>query len=240
MSDSQSTPTQVIKRNAYGLLDNVKYVFNERGFIEWRKMVKDEFLVANKQNFERRKATIPENVQEIEDKDLLILLGGIKELAQIRGLKSVSYDIKSPSPDYVVAACSITWIPNYETEGQEITFSAIGDASPNNTTNFARCYLGPIAENRSFVRCVRNFLKINVVSQEEIGGVKIAEEIAVSNDFNPKALLAQIMKDKGVSFETIKGKLLKENYDKADSFAALKDIPNVKIFELIERLQKIK
>ena len=56
------------------------------------------------------------------------------------------------------------------------TFSAIGDASPNNTESFARFYLGPIAENRAFVRCVRNFLKINVVAQEELGSTKMFQD----------------------------------------------------------------
>ncbi len=239
MEKTKATPPNIVKRNEYGLIESVNYVFNEGGFIDWRKMVKQEFLVANKQNFERRKQSVPENIENLDDKDLLILLGGIKELAQIRGFKSVNYDVKSPSPDYVVASCSITWIPNYETGGEEITFSAIGDASPNNTTNFARCYLGPIAENRSFVRCVRNFLKINVVSQEEVGGVKATDEPA-SNDFNPKALLAQVMKEKGVSFDSLKTKLVKEKFEGSDSFSSIQDISNIKVFELIERLQKIK
>lgn len=239
MEKTKATPPNIVKRNEYGLIESVNYVFNEGGFIDWRKMVKQEFLVANKQNFERRKQSVPENIENLDDKDLLILLGGIKELAQIRGFRSVNYDVKSPSPDYVVASCSITWIPNYETGGEEITFSAIGDASPNNTTNFARCYLGPIAENRSFVRCVRNFLKINVVSQEEVGGVKATDEPA-SNDFNPKALLAQVMKEKGVSFDSLKTKLVKEKFEGSDSFSSIQDISNIKVFELIERLQKIK
>ena len=75
---------------------------------------------------------------------------------------NVRYEVTSPSPAYVVATCSIDWIPNYETEDRAVTFSAIGDASPHNTQSFAKFFLGPIAENRAFVRCVRNFLKINI------------------------------------------------------------------------------
>ena len=130
--------------------------FNEDGTVNWRKMVKEEFLVPNKQR------TQETDVSKLEDYQLIILLGGIKELAQIRGYTNVRYEVTSPSSDYVVATCSIDWIPNYETEDRNVTFSAIGDASPSNTQSFAKFFLGPIAENRAFVRCVRNFLKINI------------------------------------------------------------------------------
>ena len=146
-----------IERSADGLLKNVDYIFTEDGLIDWRKMVKEEHLVPNKDR------TSETDVTKLKDYQLIILLGGIKELAQIRGFTNVSYTVTSPSPDYVVATCHISWIPNFETEDREVTFSAIGDASPNNTKSFAKFFLGPIAENRAFVRCVRNFLKINML-----------------------------------------------------------------------------
>ena len=88
-----------IVRDDNGLISQPKidYVFDERGFVDWRKMVKTEYLVANRQR------TQEADVTQLEDKDLLILLGGIKELAQIRGYSSVEYDVKTPSADYVVA-----------------------------------------------------------------------------------------------------------------------------------------
>jgi hypothetical protein len=225
-----------IKRDKNGLITQpkIEYTFNEDGMIDWRKMVKVEYLVSNRQ---RTKET---DVSKLEDRDLLILLGGIKELAQIRGYKKVSYDVHSPSPDYVVATCSITWTPNYETENNEITFSAIGDASPNNTKSFAKYFLGPIAENRSFVRCVRNFLKINIVSQEEMGDAKLNDQESQSDITDPKYLLEQIMKEKSIAFKIIKSKLVKEGIKDADNFSGIEDIPKIKIFELIERLKKVK
>ena len=122
-----------IKRNKDGLLD-IDYTHSEDGSIDWRKMIKQEFLVPNKDR------TAETDVSVLKDSELIILLGGIKELAQIRGYTNVRYDVQTPSPDYVVATCSITWIPNYETEGREVTFSAIGDASPHNTKSFARFF----------------------------------------------------------------------------------------------------
>ena len=229
-----------IQRDESGLITQPKvdYVFNEDGTVNWRKMVKEEFLVPNKQ---RTKET---DVSKLEDNQLIILLGGIKELAQIRGYTNVEYTVTSPSPDYVAATCCISWIPNYETEDKAVTFSAIGDASPNNTQNFAKFFLGPIAENRSFVRCVRNFLKINIVGKEELpgdsfpprqgDGVEIPDPAVLSPPYN---LLEAAMKSKNVTLKNIKKRLSDEGYEKAIN--DLEDIPKVKVFELIERIKKI-
>ena len=94
---------KTIKRNEHGLIvnDSIEYVFDENGFVDWRKMIKQEHLVPNKQK------TTDTDVSKLEDKDLIILLGGIKELAQIRGYTKVSYVVVSPSPEYVVTTCSI-------------------------------------------------------------------------------------------------------------------------------------
>ena len=230
--------TRFGQRNEYGLIcsDDIEYQYNPDGLINWRKMVGSEFLVPNKQK------TKETDISKLEDKDLLILLGGIKELAQIRGFTSVRYDVSSPSSDYVVATCTIDWIGNYETGGQPITFAGIGDASPANTTSFASRYLGPIAENRSFVRCVRNFLKINVVASDEICmGSPAVETTATSVDMSdPVSLLAKVMNSKKVTFEGLKAKLAKEGYANVDNIQSLKDIPGPKIFELLKRLQNKK
>ena len=225
-----------IKRDTHGLLAGVDYVFTEDGLIDWRKMVKPEYLVSN------RDRTSETDVTKLKDYQLIILLGGIKALAQIRGYTDVKYDVVSPSPDYVVATCTISWKPNYETEGEPVVFSAIGDASPNNTNSFASNFLGPIAENRAFVRCVRNFLKINIVAQEELGGGKNQALPQQSQDIamDPQNLLSNLMREKGVSLEMLKSKLKKEDYDDVDGINSVSDLPKLKCFELIERLKKVK
>lgn len=231
-----------IKRNKNGLLTGVKHKFTEDGLIDWRGMIKPEYLVPNKQK------TSDTDVTQLADKDLIILLGGLKELAQMRGFTDVKYNVVSPASNYVAATCSITWIPNYETEGREVTFSAIGDASPENTQSFARFFLGPIAENRSFVRCVRNFLKINIVGQEELGNAKLlTEEVPKKDpDTDPRYVLQSLMEKKGVTFENIKAKLLKEvdegkwKFKKLDTLNGVYDIPKIKALELVGRLQKFK
>lgn len=232
------TPPNIITRNQYGLLENnnINYVYNEDGTINWRKMVKTEHLVPNRQK------TQETDVSKLQDKDLLILLGGIKELAQIRGYTSVEYKVVAASETYFATSCKITWLPNYETGGKEVVFESLADATSNNTKSFARFFLAAIAENRAFVRCVRNFLKINIVSQEELGDAKLLDDsnVVAENPTSPQTLLEKTMKDKGITFETLKKKLIKEKFDGAENFNVITDIPKVKIFELIDRIKKIK
>ena len=223
-----------IDRNEDGLINGVDYVFTDDGLIDWRKMVKPEHLVPNKDR------TSETDVTKLKDYQLIILLGGIKELAQIRGYTDVTYSVTSPSSDYVVATCTITWKPNYETESEAVVFSAIGDASPHNTNSFARNFLGPIAENRAFVRCVRNFLKINIVGKEELGGADApptatnTSSATSDTSMDPRSMLQAVMNEKGVSFEKIKTKLASEKFDNAEELSSLQDIPKLKAFELIE------
>lgn len=236
-ADCKNCPPKLVSRNKYGLLEDesIKYVFNEDGLINWRGMVKTQYLVPNRQK------TQISDVSKLEDKDLLILLGGTKELAQIRGYTKVEYKVVAATENYFATSCRITWLPNYETNGKEIVFESLADASTSNTKSFARFFLAAIAENRAFVRCVRNFLKINIVSQEELGDVKVLDEaVAVENPTSPHNLLEKIMKDKSINFETLKERLVKEKFEKVDDIKAISDIPKAKIFELIERIKKIK
>jgi len=234
----KNCPPKAITRNVYGLLEdeNVNCIFNVVGLINCGAMFKTQYLVANRQR------TQENDVSKLEDKDLLILLGGIKELAQIRGYTTVEYKVFAASENYFATSCRITWLPNYETNGKEIVFEALADATCNNTKSFARFFLAAIAENRAFVRCVRNFLKINIVSQEELGDAKLLDEESSNQDnpTSPHALLEKVMRDKNINFDQVKRKLTKEKIENAENFTSINDIPKVKIFELVERLKNKK
>ena len=237
--EAKISPPKLFLRNKHGLLenDNISYQFNDDGSINWRAMVKQQYLVPNRQR------TQETDVSKLEDKDLLILLGGIKELAQIRGFTSVEYKVVTATDNYFATSCRITWLPNYETENRPVVFEALADASLVNTKDFARYFLAAIAENRAFVRCVRNFLKINIVSQEELGDAKLGlvakEDSEKENPMNPTVLLEKIMQEKGITFEALKKKLIKEKFENAESLSSTKDIAKSKVFELIERIKKL-
>jgi hypothetical protein len=226
------------ERNEYGLLKNpsVEYVFNENGYVDWRKMIRKEFLVAN------RSRTQESDVEKLEDKDLLILLGGIKELAQLRGYTDVKYNVVKAERDYVCTSCEITWIGNYETNDEPVKFQALADAHFGNTNNFAVNFLAAIAENRAFTRCVRSFLKINIVGQDEIGGSNGASHTETeSASPSPVALLKDAMAQRGISVEELAEKLGLEGKDYADNLVSesdLSNIPKLEIMKLIKRLKK--
>ena len=65
---------------------------------------------------------------------------------------------------------------------------------------------------------------------------KAAENKAGSH---PSQLLEKIMESKNISFDSIKAKLVQEDFAGAADIEAIDDIPKSKTFELIGRLKKI-
>lgn len=178
--------SEKISRDDSGLIKGLEYHFTPDGFIDWRAMIKSDYLYPNKDFFEIRSQAVPSAIEGLDDKQLLIMLSGIKDLARLRGFKSVSYDIKHIEKGYVVAKCRIEWIGNYETGGYDVLFEDVANATADNTDNFCLKFLETIACNRAFVRCVRNFLNIHIVGADEIDKSKnkevdISDLIASSN-----------------------------------------------------------
>ena len=242
---AKNTPPKTIKRNEHGLLEGIKYSYQDDGLIDWRKMVKNEHIVPNRDN------TSETDVTKLKDKDLIILLAGLKDVAQMRGIKSVKYDIVTASPEYVCMKCGITWSGNYETEGEDVYFESTADAGLNNTEGFGQIYLAAIAENRAFCRAVRNFLKINIVAKEEIAPnkgkqastTKVTTPSAMfssqsSVSMSPDSFLLTILKENNITFEQVRNKLIEENNTDAKKWSSVKDIPRLTAFEIIDRIQK--
>lgn len=234
--DSNCVPPKKFERNEYGLIcdGSVVYVYNDDGTINWRKMIKPEFLVPHKKWFQEKGLPVPETIDGLEDKQVLILLGGLKELAQTRGFESVSHVLTAPHENYVASVCSITWEPNYETRGESVKFSSIGDATPTNTSGVGKDFLAAIAENRAFCRAVRNFLKIHITAADEIGGNGTYE--SQPEDVST-ALLREAMAKYNVSFEVVKAALIKDNVAGAEKFTGPQDISRFKQLELVERIK---
>jgi len=173
------------ERDDNGFLKGVDYKLSEDGSVDWRAMVKEDHLYANKEWFERRSKAIPTSIEGLKDHQLLIKLSGIKELAKLRGFRSVLYPVLESREGFAVAKCSILWIRNAENP-YEVTFEDVANAALFNTSGFGAKFLEPIAANRAFVRCVRNFLNVHIVGADEIdasGGAPIPNQKA--SDHNP-------------------------------------------------------
>lgn len=193
------------KRNEYGLLTNQDHKFNEDGSVNWRAMIKPEYLYPNRERLEKRGKEEPEDVSDLQDDELLIMLGGIKELAKLRGFTDVHYEIKNVESEYVTAKCRIKWLPNYETSDKEVVFEDCASAHNGNTDSFGLNYLETMACNRAFVRCVRNFLNIHIVGADEISKQKgnyqnrSSTEQSVAGPISPVGLLEKISREKYAS-----------------------------------------
>lgn len=190
------------KRDENGLLENVDYQFNEDGSINWRAMIKEEHLFPNKSWFEARGKDCPKSIEGLDDHQLLIKLGGIKELAKLRGFTNVAYTFKKCEEEHVAVTCGISFIANYETASQEVYFEDAANATLNNTSSFATKFLETIACNRAFVRCVRNFLNVHIVGDDEIDKSNKPVSNALS-PLSPNAVLENLFSD----FETFKSKM---------------------------------
>jgi hypothetical protein len=195
------------KRNEHGLLESVDYEFNQDGSVNWRAMISSEHLYPNKDYFEMRKMPVPSSIEGLEDNQLLIKLGGIKELAKLRGFHNITYDITESSDSRVVVQCMIGWIENYESNGAQ-NFASIANATTHNTNGFAAKFLECIAENRAFVRAVRNFLGIHIVGADEIDSSKNKAPIVLppsssgAKDISPQGILKE---KAGTDFNSFKG-----------------------------------
>ena len=176
MSEKTIYGPDVYRRNEHGLLENVNYKFNEDGSVNWRAMIKSEFLYPNKGWFDARNKPVPNSIDSLDDKQLLIMLGGIKELAKLRGYTGVKFDVNNVSDGYVTAKCTIYWQQNYESGSEWTTeYEDVANATLANTDNFCAKFLETIACNRAFVRCVRNYLNIHIVGADEIDKSKGAD-----------------------------------------------------------------
>ena len=191
----------IYKRNEHGLLENVDYIFNEDGSIDWRSMIKPEFLYPNRGWFDARNKPVPKTTEGLDDKQLLIMLGGIKELAKLRGYSAMDFEVNNISDGYVTAKCTINWTDNYETVHEyATTYADVANATLANTDAFCAKFLETIACNRAFVRCVRNYLNIHIVGADEIdkskGAGQVVEADAVATPITPVGLLEKTLREK--------------------------------------------
>lgn len=215
MSTTSKAPSlkgpEIYKRDEHGLLCNVDYAFNEDGSVDWRSMIKEEHLFPNKGWFETRKKSVPRTIEGLKDHQLLIKLSGIKELAKLRGFSDCYYDVVKCEENHVAVKCSITFTPNYETRSEPTVFSDMANATLNNTSNFATKFLETIACNRAFVRCVRNFLNVHIVGDDEIDKSDSSNSVSTiskSSSLSPQGILKDVCLDLGFSsFDDFKNKL---------------------------------
>jgi hypothetical protein len=237
---SNAIPPLLTTRDAAtGLVNNINYIFNEDGTVNWRKMVKSEFLAVNEDYFRSRNEAVPDSTEGLPDAALIILLSGLIELAKLRGYSLLrSSPAAGANPESVLITCEIHWLPHRETNMQPVVTTGIAMATLKNTEGFTKAYLAEMAENRAFARCIRRFLGINIVSREEIGSDKL-EEAPNTNAADPLVLLNNLMIEKNISFETLKENVKKSNFKGTETWQSTSDIPKFKVMALIKKLKSL-
>lgn len=231
---------ELYSRDELGLLSGVEHVFNEDGSVNWREMVPKEYLFPNKDLFARRNKPIPSSIDGLKDYELCIKLGGIRHLAKLRGIRKCFFEHPRLDEEYVVSQCTIEWMPNYESNFEPSSYSDSANATSKNCRDFGLKFLETIANNRSFIRAVRNYLNVNIVGEDELDktdGSSSSEAETPNNNsaYSPNATFVNKMKTLGIKkLYQIRGilKLAKErgiiDIDDAEinSVANLSDISN--------------
>jgi len=186
--------------------------------INWREKVLPEFLYPNKEWFIKRSLAVPDSIDGLQDNQLVIKLGGLRHLLEERGYLSVDTTLTHVESDHVSAKCVIIF---RDDEHEDIHYSANASAHKNNTDDFGMRFLEAIAENRAFARCIRNFLNINVVSDEELpkGTAQSAptpEQKVSSLSFKPVDVLTNLLAEKYDIHSLVKFKqtILRDLYSK--------------------------
>jgi hypothetical protein len=203
------TPTSAVQPNPV-------YPRKPDGTINWRALVQPSHVYVKKGD-EAKVATAlgvtPQDIKEgkfdttrVEDKHLVIRKAGLIELARIRGYTSAAPEVKHASRDYVVIQTHIHW-KAFEEQTAVVT-GGVGEASCDNTSSFMRVYLAAAAENRAFSRAVRQFLNIDIVSADELGGNGVEPEVdsapSVASSLTPQGVLQKTVDEAKSSFDKIK------------------------------------
>ena len=122
----------------------------------------------------------------VKDDWLRIRVGGINQLANIRGYRSLTYPHLIAVDGKASCSCQIEFIPNYESGMEPLTCSALASACRLSMDKNMMGYLEAFAENRAFSRCVKRALQINILSDIEVGGDgRKAVESSAADDESP-------------------------------------------------------
>jgi hypothetical protein len=201
-------------RNSDGLIEGLEYPKDKLGYVIWRDMISPEYLYPNKEFFERKKLPVPDSVEGLPDNQCLVKIGGLIELMRIRGFVSLDQRVVNVDNGYVTAKCQINWLSNFETDNKEVLFSWVANSNRGNSGDFMAYYQETQAQNRALSLCIRKFLNINIVSDEELskGETNLIPEKeapqATLPDINKK--LKKMLVDKGLKTQDELISLLEE------------------------------
>jgi len=250
------------KRLANGLLENVEYKYLEDGRIDYRAMIKPEFLVVQTDKKDEIETRYNKKVKDLDlltipDYYLVILLGGIKDLLRIRGYKSITNHVDYVSESKAVVTTTIEFIPNIETDMQPLVYSDTASASVYSVSGVFQLHLEAIAANRALVRCARNALGINIAGKDEFdekankayiaaGGSAVlmgrglpTATLPESTGFAPYNVLSNRCKELDISFAKLKDRAITLKSELSSDPAEWSDFSSIQHIDAYTLLSKI-
>jgi hypothetical protein len=224
MTDTRLNAAALRNRDSLGLCVGIEHRFKDDGSVDWRAMVKPEFVYPNEAYFTAKQKKVPDSAEGLADHECLVMLAGLKELLSLRGYESVDFELLSEAGAAVTVKATVTFCPNYETNGTKCVRSDIATAGVFNVATSYAAYLHTIAANRALARVIRSFLNIHVVSKEEIGDTTIEEPAKKEGIVTPYSMLSDLIAEKGLTVDEVK-EICAANSFESDwtSFGDLKD-----------------
>ena len=120
---------------------------------------------------------------------------GVKTLIDLSDKKK---DLTSTDVVFTIAP-RINAAGRIETGNKAVEFQDMANATLNNTSSFATKFLETIACNRAFVRCVRNFLNVHIVGDDEIdksNNKSFSGQSNSSPSLTPHSMIENLAKEK--------------------------------------------
>lgn len=232
------------KRDEFGLFPHVQYKRFPDGRIDWKKMFLPEHLYLRKDRKTQIEAKYNKPFEEIDvvqdgvsDEFLLSTLAGSRYLLWLRGYNSFYYNIHTASPDYAAVSCTINFIP--DESGAAHSYSDVGHACPQSVIGdkIYKTFLLEIASNRAFVRTLRSFLNISIVSKEEIADFK-EERVEPQNDNVMANNVRKKLKERNLNKKADLVAFFAENNIVTDPFDKLEDLPAGQLLTILGALSK--
>lgn len=208
----------------------------------WRDLIPEEFveiqsywLIKNGINVNDLTAEQKQELKErAGEENLVIKLGGFKHAAHNAGLSSVDYDLITRETDYVAVKCTIRF-----GDGK---FSALANATKENTNYPFNMFLESMAENRAFSRACRMALNINILGAEELNPTtaEFSKDTLLSDDegcTSPQDSLKILIENRGKTFADLKQSLIKKSWSGAENWNDFKEIPSDQCLVIISTIQ---
>lgn len=229
--------------NFQGYVEGIEYKHDKYGFISWKEMIPEEFIVLNRAAYEAEgkditlfnEEALQDEIKNAPENKKLIKLGGFKYLARLRGIKSQTYSLAFRNNEMASVSCEIEFTPNSENIFG-LKMSTLAQASLENVNGEYAKYLDVIASNRAFIRCVREALNILILGQDEIPEDK--GRVTALKPGSPLDLIKKKVTEKSIDFAKLLSMLSASDISVKDEWVNLDSLPTPIILTALKLIKE--